>query len=335
MPVDREGGSWQTGPRVAMPIQTTSSAHPSEPQPQHHEPAICPNCEAPGDGHYCATCGQSRHHSGRSLRTLLDEIFEDVTHLDGRVPSTLRALLVRPGQLTADHLADRRARYIPPFRLYIIISLLFFALGLLDQRPAPPAPAAADTHDVLDKIARDFERDRDLGRLAAKFRAGCDAMPALGGARGRQALVDACTRAVADRGHALREALLHNLPRAMFVFLPAIALVLFAFFRHARPYYVEHLIFTLHLQSATYLAFTAFVLVTLLSVRVPATRPVTQIATLGLIVYGLWYLFTALRVVYREGRVSTATKLLGLGVTYGVLLAIAVVGTVVVSALTS
>jgi hypothetical protein len=281
------------------------------------------------------TCGQSRHHSARSLRTLADEILEDFTQLDGRVLSTLRTLVVHPGRLTADYLADRRARYVPPFRLYVIISLLFFALGLAgDRQEAAPAPAA-DTQRALDQVARDVARDPDLGRVAAKIRAGCNAMPAVGGESGRQALVAACARVVADRGHALREALLHNLPRAMFVFLPVLALVLLGFFRRARPFYVEHLIFTFHLQSAAYLTFAAFVLVTLLRARVPALGPVAKVGTIALVGYGLWYFYTALRVVYREPRLRTAVKLISLGVSYAVLLAVALVATVVVSALTS
>src|SRR4029453_9696672 len=45
---------------------------------------------------------------------------------------TLRLLFTRPGQLTAEMLAGRRARYIPPVRLYLVASVVFFlALGSL------------------------------------------------------------------------------------------------------------------------------------------------------------------------------------------------------------
>ena len=54
------------------------------------------------------------------------EAFESLTHADSRVWKTLGYLLARPGLLTREFLDGRRARYLPPFRLYIVISLVFF-----------------------------------------------------------------------------------------------------------------------------------------------------------------------------------------------------------------
>jgi len=47
---------------------------------------------------------------------------------------SLRTLLLHPGQISADYLAQRRARYLPPFRLYLLINLtLLFALSWLSD----------------------------------------------------------------------------------------------------------------------------------------------------------------------------------------------------------
>ena len=49
-----------------------------------------------------------------------------ISHTDSRLWRTLAALLLRPGYLTREFLAGRRARYLPPVRLYLVISLVFF-----------------------------------------------------------------------------------------------------------------------------------------------------------------------------------------------------------------
>jgi hypothetical protein len=54
-----------------------------------------------------------------------------VFHLDSRVWQTLRLLVTRPGQLTREFIAGRHQQYLPPFRLYLVVSLFFFALSAL------------------------------------------------------------------------------------------------------------------------------------------------------------------------------------------------------------
>lgn len=53
---------------------------------------------------------------------------------DSRLWRTLVPLLVRPGFLSAEFNAGRRARYMPPFRLYLVISFLLFLVVSLTAR---------------------------------------------------------------------------------------------------------------------------------------------------------------------------------------------------------
>src|SRR5262245_51891783 len=66
-----------------------------------------------------------------SLREFLAEATEVFTHADSRLWRTIRPLLLRPGFLTREFLRGRRARYLPPFRLYIVASVLFFLFASL------------------------------------------------------------------------------------------------------------------------------------------------------------------------------------------------------------
>lgn len=60
------------------------------------------------------------------LGHVLEEVAESIWHFDGKFWRTAKALLLHPGQITADFLDGRRQRYVPPFRLYVFTSALFF-----------------------------------------------------------------------------------------------------------------------------------------------------------------------------------------------------------------
>ncbi len=99
--------------------------------------ATCANCEAPLTGPYCSQCGQHAHESSRSVGALFHDAWHVVTHVDGRFWQTLAALLWRPGRLTREYFAEHRARYLPPVRLYLVLSLLCFAVAATGSHVSP------------------------------------------------------------------------------------------------------------------------------------------------------------------------------------------------------
>jgi hypothetical protein len=92
----------------------------------------CLNCGARLRGQYCGTCGQRSRSRLISLWELISDAFGDLFEIDSRLWQTLVPLLVRPGRLTHDYLQGRRARYMPPFRMYLVLSLLFFVVAFFD-----------------------------------------------------------------------------------------------------------------------------------------------------------------------------------------------------------
>jgi hypothetical protein len=86
----------------------------------------CPNCEAELTGAYCASCGKKNPRDDLTLREFLGEGTHELTHWDGKVPRTLTTVLLKPGLLSLDYLAGRRARWLPPLRVYLICSVAYF-----------------------------------------------------------------------------------------------------------------------------------------------------------------------------------------------------------------
>ncbi|MDX1500015.1 MAG: DUF3667 domain-containing protein [Woeseiaceae bacterium] len=152
----------------------------------------CLNCGTPLSGQYCGECGQRARSRLISLWELVTDAFGDLFELDSRLWRTLIPLVVRPGRLTDEYLKGRRVRFMPPFRMYLVLSLVFFLvaftdprekLGILFEAPAeavapqngPDAPAGADP-TAAEKLRQEILADLERG---APDPAGDDAPPGL------------------------------------------------------------------------------------------------------------------------------------------------------------
>ena len=89
----------------------------------------CKNCDSPLAANFCPQCGQKNIDLERPLPELIAEAIREAFDVDGRALRTLWTLIRRPGVLTSEFLAGRRKLYSPPFRLYLVISLLFFVVA--------------------------------------------------------------------------------------------------------------------------------------------------------------------------------------------------------------
>lgn len=118
------GTARQRGQRMTKEIVSFEGVH-------------CANCSAPMQGEFCHDCGQSIHTVLRPMHHMVEDTLDMVLHVDGRVIHTLPPLFLKPGFLTLEYFAGRRQRYVAPFRLMFVLSLLAFfvchlAVGSMD-----------------------------------------------------------------------------------------------------------------------------------------------------------------------------------------------------------
>ena len=95
---------------------------------------VCDNCGAERDGRFCATCGQNDRNYLRAVIPVIGDFFATTFDLDSRMFRTLRALFFKPGFLAEEFSANRRAAYVPPLRLYLIASVVFFLVLQFELR---------------------------------------------------------------------------------------------------------------------------------------------------------------------------------------------------------
>lgn len=99
----------------------------------HHGPfhSHCENCGTKLEGPWCHRCGQHDFEFHRSFWHVFMEALETIFHFEGKFFRNIVTLLFSPGRLTADFNAGKRASQMPPFRLYIFVSFVFFLLIFL------------------------------------------------------------------------------------------------------------------------------------------------------------------------------------------------------------
>ena len=148
----------------------------------------CRNCGVPLHGRSCFACGQKAVHTELTVHELVHEGVHELAHVDGKILQTLRLLLLKPGELTAEFFRGRRVRYISPLRLYLICSLLFFALVAVAQSPIITIRMTKD--DIADDAVRTATQEKVVAQLRH-----------------------------------LSDEVTHNAPRAMFLLMPVFGLI--------------------------------------------------------------------------------------------------------------
>ena len=89
-------------------------------------PGVCDNCGQSLQGEYCHICGQHERSYIRNVFSLISEILGELGSWDSRLLRTMVPLLFRPAYLSNEYIVGRRVRYVPPIRLYLFVSLIFF-----------------------------------------------------------------------------------------------------------------------------------------------------------------------------------------------------------------
>ncbi len=277
----------------------------------------CLNCGAPLRGQYCGQCGQRARSRLISLWDLVRDAFGDLFELDSRLWQTLIPLLVRPGKLTADYLQGKRARFMPPFRMYLVLSLLFFLVVFFNPReefaflyvpePTPTAETAAE-EDGPD-IDITFE-DEDLEDSDCEFELEDTAnWPEFLKRRLTEDRIKRiCRNLQADDGASFLEKFFDSIPAALIILLPLMALALKILYPLSRRYYVEHLLFFVHFHAFFFLILSLQILWSRL---IGATSLNEAIGVLPIVVSSFYipiYLFKAMRRVYGQGFFITFFK---------------------------
>lgn len=255
---------------------------------------LCPNCGSSNVEDYCASCGQRSGTLHIPVRAIVAETLLSIFAFDSRVWQTLFTLIRRPGLLTRHYLDGKRARYVAPLRLYLFIS--FVAFLLLAVIP--------DSDDPLVEVGSSDSTATDTATVQASD----DSPVSIEIDEGVHWFGELIQPVQEDPGW-VRDRFSRRLPWVYFIVMPVFAGVLRLLYRRHEPFYVPHLIFTLHAYAAGFLMFA----VGLGLDALPGRDIFLDVAILGMVCHLYW----SLRRVYRQGRLQTLVKQCGLLLVHG------------------
>jgi len=253
--------------------------------------ANCPSCGQSSTGRFCPACGEEkRRNKNYSLVGHLGEAFKVVTNIESGFLRSFRALITKPGLLTAEYFAGRRKLYLKPLQLFLFCNIIFFFVQSYTRFNTLSTPLYVHTHQL----------------------------PYSGYVR------EKVNRVITARGTTFKDyqvrfdATIENQSKTMVVLMiPMFALLLQVFYWRAGRYFVEHLVFSIHFYSFFLLLLSADLLF-VTTIAGLARRVTTHLAifeydflsTALLLTACLIYLLLALRRGYKQGWVTTVVKCL-------------------------
>ncbi|MCF7688723.1 MAG: DUF3667 domain-containing protein [Cephaloticoccus sp.] len=317
----------------------------------HHHPqhSHCENCGTALQGPYCHHCGQHDFDINRSFWHTFLEALENFFHFDTKLFRNLITLLFRPGRMTAEFNAGKRVSQVPPFRLYVFVSILFFFLTFLGKEKDGPifntstsnGPHAGftvdgkpvDVDEAWNTVLKNNEANPAVQQVLENARAKAGpltqqikeeiaadlAEEKTVGSREKSAFA----QKMEAKGEKLTSAegqkqMLHSflgaVPKLILLCLPLFALFTRFLFRKSRLVYLQHLVLALHFHTFVYLWLMArdgWVFLT--------TFPSPQLAGYVALACNLWlvvYPFQMLRYMFANSWPRTVFKTLVLGLVY-------------------
>jgi len=287
----------------------------TETHPQLVLTESCPNCHSPLKGQFCGTCGQNQKGFDRFFFSLVSEAFEDIFATDSRAWKTIVALLLRPGFLTKEYFAGRRARYVQPLRLYFITSLLFFLVMsiestftdtqlIIDQDGNPvEIDESEEDYEFIDKVELGFLTEEENSEFASLLSTQLKKI-----------------RNIAKNEPArIVDWVIDIAPPLMFCLLPILALLFKIFYFTSGRFYTEHLVLAVHNHCFIYIA----MLISGFFDYFPEGNIIWQSFKA---IVGLWlpiYLLISLMTTYGGSWIINTLKYLLIGISYSFFFCIA------------
>jgi hypothetical protein len=290
----------------------------------------CLNCGAELQGIFCHSCGQKNLPRRQNIGDLFVNFVSSFYSFESKFFKTFKFLLFRPGRIINDYNEGKRESYYHPARMYVFLSFIFFlVLSLvpdedkinfkddgrdmsreekarfmdslkvaLDSMQVPINnqdwssanwsdydPKTVAEYDSIENLKPEKDRDNGIERyfsrkfIQLKEESGDD------------------DKALMKR---FLTAFLDNIPKMIFFLLPVFALILKLLYIRRDFYYSEHLVFSVMYYDFMYL----IGIVGLLCSLVSWLDWVSSVLTL----IGFFYLYKAMRKVYKQPRAKTILK---------------------------
>lgn len=269
------------------------------------ENKTCQNCGKFVGDNFCPYCGQENTEVRHSFIYLVKHFVYDLLHYDNSFWSTIKLLLFSPAALSQVYIGGKRKQYVDPIKLYIFVSFLaFFIPGILpDQSP-----------------------DKDLN---INLKLGTLSLPVTGTDKVTGHATEYTVETVAqldslnkiknipirtyyttkfglktfeiqdnDKQERIRDFILHNLSKVLFIYMPIFAFWLWLFHNKKKFLYFDSAIFTLHYFSFLLLIITILNILDATLGWLSFSDVISTLVSIAVFFYSIFYFFRAHRRFY-------------------------------------
>lgn len=280
----------------------------------------CLNCGIEVAGRYCQQCGQENVIVKESFGHLIMHFIEDLTHFDGKLWKTLQLLLFKPAKLTQHYMDGKRASYIHPIRMYLFISAVFFFFLFSNKEVGPFKEKQKEASSSIAVTTPSIKKVKLLDdSVQYKTIAAYDSAQLKLDVSKRHNWLESIIikksitlNAKYDEdssqiGQAIFEQFQHYFSRMLYISLPLFSFFLWLLYRRKKNYYfVDHLIFSIHLYCAFFILLFALYLFNAFTEF--AFHTSFGIADITVTILLFYYLYKALKNHFNQSRFKTMLK---------------------------
>lgn len=233
------------------------------------ETNTCITCGTDLTGQYCSLCGEKKLNPATdySIRKFLEQTVDAFSHFDSKFLRSFKALLLKPGFLTAEFIRGKRTPYMKPVQIFIVASVLFYFVY----------PANATFYSGIKNMTYGNILHYDVTpRLEKKVRVDSVSM--------RQVMESVNNEAA------------HKSKAFLFIIIPLLGLAYYLMFRKSISFLVPHVVFATHNLSFLILLFLAYISGAL----VFGHQNIGDAELMPLAIIFAFYIYIAIRRVYRQ-----------------------------------
>lgn len=262
----------------------------------------CLNCGAEVTGKFCSNCGQENLETKEKFLPMVGHFISDYLHFDSKFSRSLIPLFFKPGFLTKQYWDGKRVNYIPPLRIFFFVTIIFvICAGVFYKK-----------YNL--ELKKEFREDPTLARLDSIHRNSPDTAKIFVNKTLGSITVKTLREKRTDDLRMLSKLksglddVFKSLKYVAFLLLPIYALIFKLLYIRRKSYYVDHLIYSMHMQVFMYTILTiGFLLPLLLNIPLDIMMRIAM----GTIFI---YIAISLRYLYKQAWWKTLLKsLLSLG----------------------
>lgn len=258
---------------------------------------------------YCPNCGQENHDLKIPFSHFVEEFLEGILHFDSKVWHTLKTLFFYPGKITNDFLEGKRVSFVPPIRLYVFFSFIFFlTLSLVFNHKD-------EDKKLTQIIAEEGKADKEeISKVFDSLEFKVNIEDSIGTKESQE--IERKLRKIGSMTggdiNQLNQKVYKILSFALFFLLPVFALIMKLMYRSSHKFYYEHFIAAIHYHVIIFIIL--LIAIGFYAISLPS-------ASYLILFFGaLVYFINSLRAVYHQSWLRTTVKAVLIFWVYGIIL---------------